>query len=162
MCGFCNGSKSDNYSENIFHPYYQGREYIPSDFSVDITLTEPKSFSPKNAFLVIKIRSSNDKDYELLDRVYKVKKKYKDYVEKILYKEILSIEVVLKKDLERIESIENKIDFLVRYLKNVFHLDDTKKYFNADIEITLRECIIGMINNQTELFAKYILDKLNI
>ncbi|MHC3900111.1 hypothetical protein ACXOQJ_09765, partial [Streptococcus thermophilus] len=80
---------------NIFHPYYQGREYIPSDFSVDITLTEPKSFSPKNAFLVIKIRSSNDKDYELLDRVYKVKKKYKDYVEKILYKEILSIEVVL-------------------------------------------------------------------
>ena len=35
MCGFCNGSKSDNYSENIFHPYYQGREYIPSDFSVD-------------------------------------------------------------------------------------------------------------------------------
>ena len=97
-----------------------------------------------------------------IDRVYKVKKKYEDFVEKILYKEILSIEVVLKKDLERIESIENRIDFLVRYLKNVFHLDDTKKYFNADIEITLRECIIGMINNQTELFAKFILDKLNI
>ena len=81
---------------------------------------------------------------------------------KILYKEILSIEVVLKKDIEQIESIDNKLDFLVRYLKNVYHFDNTNKYFNADIEITLRECIIGMIDNQTELFAKYIFDRLNI
>lgn len=162
MCGFCNGSKSDNFSENMFHPYYLGKDYLPSVFSIDLCLTEPKGFSQKNAFLVIKINSSNSKDYELLHKIYKVKNKYRDFIEKILNNEISSIGVILKKDLDKIKSIDNKIEFLVRYLKKVYHFNVTNKYFNAEIEFTLKKCIIGMIENQPELFAKYIYDRLNV
>lgn len=157
FCNFCNKKKSDKINEGrIFHPLFSQINCCSQPI---IKLSLVKGFQVK---IEVKIVEPNLDYSHFINDVFKIDKKYKNFILQILNIYITTIEAVIEKRLIGL-SLEEKYNTLSQlidesFLQNVLTVQFIKTETEQMIEMNLKSAI----KSNPKTFARYVIDKSNV
>lgn len=158
-CKDCNINKHDYYDEHyIFHPYFSTYNNYCNELILQTYFSENKQ-----RWKLKLSRSVPEPIRNLFYNIYSVPNTYEKYLKTILNIEISSIEAILESELATFNNMEDKIEYIKKYLVQVYHINaESNINCKSDTEKILLKKMEEAIKQNSSIFASEIYKKLNI
>lgn len=151
FCESCNNYKGDQVPNRIFHPLLAK---INCQEVINITLNN----SGNRLFIDVSISEPNPDYSFLINELYQIPNTYRKYILEIINIDLSSIEPILKHELKGLTT-DDKLLHIEDYIIKKYHFNP-KKFNKTDTERLLIDEVRKAIQNQPDILAKYILNRL--
>ena len=155
FCNSCNSYRGNKLDEGrIFHPLFSEIDchskpiikiFLRNDSKtgIKVTIDEPNT------------------DYLYFIKLFKISRKYQDFIKKLINEEISSIENVMKMKLQGL-SIDDKYKILNTFIEKEFSFESDSDFIKTKTEAILLEKLNSEIKKKSWLFARYVIDNSSI
>ena len=154
FCESCNKNKSDEIKQHIYHPYFS---------KIDCKTQPVVAFKNKNKNTYIEITIAQDDEIYnyFINKLYKLWKAYRRYLEQVINNEISSFEEALDGEFRGLKDEEKYKKLKTFIVLGYQGIEDDSQFIKTEVERQLILALNKEIKENPEGFSSYIIKKIS-